>query len=314
MQAMALFWKRFKGQYQIQLFVLLGMLFILVFSYIPMAGIVIAFKDYRITGGISGFWTSDWNGFKHFADFFHSYKFNDIVRNTLAISLLKLVFAFPLPILFAIMLNEVRSRLFKRFVQTVSYLPHFISWIVVSGIAFAFLSMNGGVINEALVGLGIVSEPLPFLASPDYFWGLAVVSDIWKEMGWWAIIFLAAIAGIDPSLYEAAQIDGASRLKRIRHITLPGIKSAIVVVLILCLGNLLGGGLGGSNFEQAYLIGNSLNNDKSEIIQTYVLKVGLAEGRFAFAAAVDLVQSVIAVVLIFGSNLVSRRVTGTSLF
>ncbi|MNJ51567.1 putative multiple-sugar transport system permease YteP [compost metagenome] len=162
--------------------------------------------------------------------------------------------------------------------------------------------------------LGIIDKPLDILTNPNYFWGLAVGSAVWKEMGWWTIIFLAAIAGIDPTLYEAAQIDGAGRLARIRHITFQGMKGTIVVVLILTIGSILGGGLVGSNFEQAYLFGNSINNPTSEIVQTYAFKVGLRDGRFSYAAAIDLIQSVISVALIFSSNFIAKRTSGSSLF
>lgn len=310
----SLFWKRLKNQKYYQLFVILGMLFLLIFAYTPMFGIIMAFKRYSIVDGISGIFTTPWVGFQHFNEFFNDYKFAQLVENTLAISFLKILFAFPIPILFAIMLNEVRHAFFKRFVQTVSYFPHFISWVVVSGLVFVFLSNEEGIANHFLMQLGFITKPIPFLTSADHFWGLAVGTAVWKEAGWWTIIFLAAIAGIDPSLYEAAQIDGAGRLSRIWNITLPGMKSAIVTVLILSIGSLLGGGLVGSNFEQSFLLGNPINSDKSEIIQTYAFKVGLAEGRVAYAAAVDLIQAVISVMLIFGSNYIAKRVAKTSLF
>jgi putative aldouronate transport system permease protein len=198
--------------------------------------------------------------------------------------------------------------------QTVSYLPHFISWVVVVGLSFSFFSADVGIVNKLLMKIGFIHEPLDLMTNPDYFWGLAVGTAVWKEMGWWSIIFLAAIAGINPALYEAAQIDGAGRLARIRHITLPGIKGTVIVVLILTVGSILGGGLVGSNFEQAYLLGNSINNSTSEIVQTYAFKVGLADGRFAYAAAIDLIQSVISVALIFSSNYVAKRTSGSSLF
>jgi putative aldouronate transport system permease protein len=308
------FRKRFRKQMAFHLFVLLGVAFMLVFNYTPMFGILMAFKEYKITSGVSGIFTSEWAGLRYFREFVNDYNFPTLIRNTLALSVLKLVFSFPVPILLAIMLNEARLVWFKRFVQTVSYLPHFISWVVVTGVLFAFFSANTGLVNQLLVDLGLIDEPLPILTDPDYFWGLAVVSAVWKEAGWWAIIFLASIAGIDPSLYEAAEMDGAGRLQRIRHVTLPGIKGAVIVVLILSIGNILGGGLVGSNFEQSFLLGNALNSDKSQIVQTYAFNMGLAQGRFAFAAAIDLVQSVISVALILISNAVARKVSGAGLY
>lgn len=308
-------WKKFKKQCFIQGFVISGMLFLLVFKYIPMVGIIMGFKDYTITMGVKGIFTSEWVGLKHFNEFFSDYNFWPLVRNTTMLSVLKLIFTFPMPILFAIMLNEVKSGKFKRFVQTASYLPHFVSWVIVSGLVVNFLSTDRGSVNNILMSTGIIKERIEFLSDPDYFWGLAVVTDIWKDMGWWAIIFLAAITGIDPCLYEAADIDGASRLKKIWHITLPGIKGTITVVLILAIGNLFGGGLSGSNFEQAFLLGNPMNSEKSEIIQTYVFEIGLSKGRYAYATAVGLIQSVISLILIFLSNFSLKKLSdGSSLF
>ena len=308
------FFQQFKKQLSFQMFVWLGLFFLLLFHYLPMFGIIIAFKDYRISTGIQGIFSSPWAGWKHFEAFFNDYNFNNLVRNTLALSFLKVIFSYPIPILLAILLNEVRNAFFKRFVQTVSYLPHFISWVVVSGIAYTFFSADYGIVNDLLLSTGIINQPLDVLTNPDSFWGFAVSSAIWKEAGWWTIIFLAAITGIDPALHEAAEIDGASRIKRIWYITLPGLKGASIVVLILTIGSILGGGLVGSNFEQAMLFGNPLNSDTSQIIQTYAFNVGLAEGRFSFATAIDLMQSVISVILIFSSNYIAKRVSGSSLF
>ncbi|OZQ77351.1 ABC transporter permease [Paenibacillus odorifer] len=309
-----LFLKRLHKQLPFHLFVGLGILFLLVFSYIPMFGIIIAFKNYKISTGIEGIFTSSWAGLSHFRELINDYNFPSLVRNTLILSVLKVVFSYPIPILFAIMLSEVKHVFFKRFVQTVSYLPHFISWVVVTGIAYAFFSSGFGIFNELMLSLHIIKEPVQILTDPDSFYGLAVMTAIWKEAGWWTIIFLAALAGIDPALYEAAEIDGAGRLKRILYITLPGLKSASIVVLILTIGSILGGGLVGSNFEQSMLLGNPLNNEKSQIIQTYAFSVGLAQGRFSFATAIDLMQSVISVFLIFTSNFIAKRFSGTGLF
>ncbi|NLO82098.1 MAG: sugar ABC transporter permease [Clostridiales bacterium] len=308
------FMVRLKLQIYRQVFVWMGMLFLFIFSYIPMVGIIIAFKDYKLATGFTGFFTSQWVGFKYFIEFFNELNCWQIVRNTVVISLLKLVFTFPVPIILAITLNEVRRARLKRVVQTVSYLPHFISWVVVSGILFSFLNSQNGLLNQVLLLLGITEEPLSFLSEPKYFWPMLVISDIWKGMGWWAIIFLAAITGVDLQLYEAAIVDGAGRLQRIWYITLPSIKGTIMIVLILSLGNLLGGGLGGSNFDQCYLLGNPVNYEVSEIIQTYVLKMGLAQGRYSFAAAIGLLQSVISLILIYSSNYTANKISGVGLF
>ncbi|MDG0791536.1 ABC transporter permease subunit [Cohnella ginsengisoli] len=304
----------FKKQLPFHVFVGLGILYLMVFSYIPMFGILIAFKNYRISSGIEGIFTSAWSGLSHFKELVDDYNFPSLVRNTLALSLLKVAFSYPVPILFAIMLSEVRHTALKRFVQTVSYLPHFVSWVVVTGIAYAFFSTGYGIFNDSLLSLGILKKPIEVLTDPGSFYGLAVSTAIWKEAGWWTIIFLAALAGIDPALYEAAEIDGAGRLRRILYITLPGLKSACIVVLILSIGSMLGGGLVGSNFEQSMLLGNPLNNDRSQIIQTYAFNVGLAQGRFSFATAIDLIQSVISLVLIFSSNFIAKRISGTGLY
>ncbi len=300
-------------QRSLQMFALIGMAFILVFSYLPMFGILIAFKNYSITTGVIGIITSKWVGWKYFLQFINDYKFKTIIYNTVIISVTKLLFTFPLPILLALILNEVRNKPIKRVVQTVSYLPYFISWVIVSGFCQIFLTRNG-VVNSVAMHLGLTSTEIPFLTSSKLFLPLVVLSSCWKDMGWWAIVFLAAIAGIDPSLYEAAEIDGAGRLRRIWHVTMPGIAGTITIVLILALGNLFGGGLSGSNFEQSYLLGNPGNIDASEIIQTYVVRVGLSNGRYSYAAAAGLMQSLISVILVYASNLASRKISGQSLF
>ena len=305
---------RLKQQWMLQVFALMGMAFLIVFSYIPMVGIVLAFNNYKPKLGLLGFFTSQWVGFKWFREFLTDSQFWPIFRNTVVLSLLKLVFSFPLPIIFALTLNEMRLMKVKRVIQTVSYLPHFISWIIVQGILVSFLNSSNGVVNNVLKAWGMTESSIPFLSSAKYFWSVAVISDIWKEMGWWAIIFLAAIAGVDVSLYEAATVDGASRMQRILHITLPTIRSTIVVVLILSLGNLLGGGIGGSNFEQSYLLGNNANYATSQVLQTYTLDVGLMNGRYSYAAAVGLMQSLISVFLVVTSNYVAVKLTDSGLF
>ena len=305
-----LMWK----QRYLQLLVGVGLVYLLIFSYIPMFGILMAFKKYNISMGITGIFTSPWVGFKYFTEFVTDYNFLTLLRNTLVLSIAKLVFTFPIPIIFAVMLNEIRNKSIKKVVQTASYLPYFISWIVVAGFVMIFLSSVNGIVNDLLLGMHLVSKPIEFMTNPNYFWGIAIVTAIWKDSGWWAIIFLAAITSIDQTMYEAAEIDGAGRLKRLWSITIPGIKGTITIVFILALGNLLGGGLSGSNFEQSFLLGNAGNIGTSDIIQTYVLRVGLSEGRYAYSTAVGLMQSIISVVLIFSSNFVSKKISGNGLF
>lgn len=304
--------REFRRQFPLHIFVWTGLLFLLLFCIIPMSGIIISFKDYNIRSGFLGMFAAPWAdhfGMKHFLTFVTNRKFAVLIRNTVLISGLKLLFAFPFAILFAIMLTEVRHKRYKRLVQTASYLPHFVSWTVVAGIVYAMFSTNLGVINELLLSIGLISEPIPLLIDPDLYYFLAVASEIWKETGWSAIIYLAAIAGIDPSLYESAQVDGAGRLKRIRHITLPGISSTVAVLLILAVGGLFSG-----SFDQAMMLGNSMNVARSEILDVFVYQTGLSKQRYSYAAAVGLFQSVISFALVMLANMGSRKVTGSSLF
>ena len=208
------------------------------------SGLIIGFKAYKIQDGIAGMFTSSWVGLKYLKEFVNDYNFPLLVKNTLLINLLKLLFSFPLPIIFAVMLNEFRHRKLKRIVQTASYLPYFISWVIVSGFAVNFLNTQNGIINQLMATMGLIEKPINFLTKAQYYWPIAVITSIWKDMGWWAIVFLAAIVGVDQELYEAARIDGAGRIQRILHVTLPSIAPTVTVVLILSLGNLLGGGLG----------------------------------------------------------------------
>lgn len=292
----------------LHLFVWLGLLFLIVFNIIPMTGIQIAFREFKLKDGFAGIYRDEWVGLKYFKQFIGDRKFDTILRNTLSISLLKLIVNFPLAILFAIMLTEMPTQKFKRVVQTVSYLPHFISWVVVSGIAYAFFSTSQGVLPDVMGRLGI--EMPAVLTEAKYYYGLATLSELWKEMGWNAIIYLAAITGIDPALYESAQIDGAGRLKRIWHITLPGIKGTIAVLLIMSVGGLMGG----ANMEQSMLLGNATNISRSEIIELHVYNQGLTGGRYSYAAAASLFQSVISLALVLSANTFSKHVLKESLF
>lgn len=301
--------RTFKKQLPLHGFVLAGLIFLLLFSLIPMVGVIISFEDYDIKAGFVGIFTSPFVGLKHFKAFLTDRKFPVLMRNTLCISVLKLIISFPLPIIFAIMISEMRGKVYKRVVQTVSYLPHFFSWIIVSGILFTFFSTNTGVINEILMKIGVVDKPIPILMDPKYYYRLAVFSEVWKETGWGAIIYLAAIAGISPTLYESARIDGAGRMQCIRHITLPSIKGTVAILLILAIG-----GLFGSNFDQAMLLGNTMNLSRSEILEVFIYKIGLGQGRYSFAAAAGLFQSVISFILVLSANAVSKKVSGSSLF
>ncbi|MFU0800962.1 MAG: ABC transmembrane type-1 domain-containing protein [Xylanivirga thermophila] len=300
---------KFKSQLYLQIFAIMGIAFIILFSYTTMVGIIIAFKQYSITTGIKGFFTSPWVGLKHFKRFVRGVHFWEVTWNTIILSSLKLLFGFPLPIILALMINSVKNEKFKRVVQTVSYLPHFMSWIVVWGLLFAFLNGQNGLINVFLVKTGLRDTPVSFLSDPSWFRPIAVISELWKEMGWNSIIYLAAIAGIDPSLYEAAIIDGSNRLQRTWYITLPSIRDTAVLLLILAISGLFSGGL-----EQSLLLGNAVNAPVSNIISKYSFEQGLVGGRYSFATAIGLFQSVIAFALLLLSNYIAKKVTDTSLF
>lgn len=283
-----------------------ALIFVFVFSYIPMYGVLMAFQDYSI---YKGFLHSPWVGFKHFEMFFNAPEFWTIMRNTLVISLLKLFIGFPAPIILALMLNEVRKASFKRVVQTISYLPHFLSWVIVSGFVVSLLSTDNGSINILLQSVHLIKEPINFLAIPEYFWSILVTTGIWKEIGFGSIVYLAAIAGVDPHIYEAASIDGASRLKQIINITVPSIIPVIVIFMILAIGNLLSAG-----FEDILLLAtNPVLRDVSDVLDTYVYRIGIQNSRYSYATAAGLFKAVISVGMLTLANLVARR-SGNSLW
>jgi putative aldouronate transport system permease protein len=293
-------------QWDLQLMVIPALILILVFSYFPMYGVVIAFQDYSV---FKGFWNSPWVGFKHFTDFFQSPELGLVMRNTIVISLLKLGIGFPAPILLAIMLNEVRNMLFKRVVQTVSYLPYFLSWVIVANFAIALLSTDNGSVNILLEKLRVIDEPVPFLSVLEYFWTIIVTTNVWKEIGFGSIVYLAAIASIDPSLYESASIDGASRFRMTYLITLPCILPVIMIFSILAIGNLLNAG-----FEDLLLLGvNPALRDVSDVLDTYVYRMGINLGRYSFATAVGLFKAIVSVGLLTLANYLARK-TGNSLW
>jgi putative aldouronate transport system permease protein len=285
------------------LLLLPGLLYLFIFNYIPMYGVIIAFKDFHIVKGIIG---SPWAGFQNFKDLFQSIHFYRVFRNSLILSFLRLLCGFPIPIILAILLNETRHMGFKRTVQTVIYIPHFISWVVIIGIAINFLSLEGG-INHIVQLLGI--KRINFLIEERYFRGIVILAEIWKGAGWGTIIYLAAISGIDPQLYEAAIVDGASRLQRIWRITIPGITGTIIVLLILRLGRILNNG-----FEQIFLLYNDLTLDVADVFETYAYRTGLLEGRFAFSTAVNMFKSVVGLILILSTNTLARRAKATALW
>ncbi|GHT60345.1 putative multiple-sugar transport system permease YteP [Spirochaetia bacterium] len=288
------------------LMVLPGLAWFIIFRYVPMYGAVIAFKDFNLKQGIL---KSPWAEplLKHFFSFFNSNYFSQLIGNTLVLSLAKLALGMSFAIILALLLNECANKLVMRFVQTLTYIPHFLSWIIVYGIVLVFLSETDGLINQAWGAMGF--KAIPFLSSPVYFRQVLVFTDIWKECGWSAIIYLAAMTGIDPCLYEAARIDGASRLQMIWNITIPSISSVIVVLLILRLGSVLDAG-----FDQVYIFYNPLVYSVSDIIDTWVYRTGLEQLNFSLGAAVGLFKSVIGILLIGASNLIAKRLGGQGLW
>lgn len=298
------FWRTAKNQKILYAMSLPFVAWVFVFNYLPVWGWTMAFQNY-IPG--KAFWEQEWVGLAHFIQLFQDERFFLVMRNTLAMSFLGLTFGFTIPIIFAILLNEVRSSLFKRVTQTVTYLPHFVSWVVVAGIVTKMLSTDGGVINDILVGLGILDQPYQFMADGRLFWGIVTISDIWKEMGWNAIIFLAAIAGLDPQLYEAAKVDGATRFRQIWHITLPGIRPTILIVLILNIGHLIQIG-----FEKQMLLGNPLVLEYSEVLELYALNYGIGLGQFSYGTAIGIFNSVVSITLLLLANGIFKRYSNQS--
>ncbi|MDN4083893.1 ABC transporter permease [Paenibacillus polymyxa] len=297
--------RRWAQQRHLQTMALLGVLWMIIFHYIPMYGILIAFKHFDIIGTIS---SAPWAGLEHFRAFLEDDNFWYIVKNTLGISLLKLAIGFPLPIVFALFLNEIRSTRFKKSIQTISYLPHFLSWVILGGILTTWLA-DTGMINQLLLAWGWIDQPISYLAEPGYFWTIVVSSDIWKELGWSAIIYLAAMAGVSTDMYEAATIDGAGRFQKMWYVTLPAIKGTISILFILAVSGILN-----SNFDQILVLRNSLNESASNVVDIYVYQVGIQQGRFSYSTAVGLLKSVLALILLLIANSVTKRMNNTSLF
>ncbi|WP_425466146.1 ABC transporter permease [Paenibacillus methanolicus] len=293
-----------RKHWQLYLIVVPPILFFLVFKYYPMLNAVLAFKDYNVTKGI---WGSPWVGFRHFRLFFENPIFWTLIKNTVVLSGYLLLAGFPIPILLALMLNEVRAGRFKRFVQLVTFAPYFISTVVMVSIIMLFLAPRLGFANVALNYFGL--ESINFLGEPGMFRSIYVWSDIWQTAGYTAVIYLAALAGIDPTLYEAAKVDGASRWQKIFHVDLPGLLPTIVIVLILNVGNVMAIG-----FEKVYLLQNPLNLVNSEIISTYVYSIGLLNANYSFATAVGLFNSVINLILLVAVNSLAKKLANNSLW
>lgn len=291
------------NQWELYLLLLPAVLFTFVFKYIPMGGLVIAFQDFNIFDGLQ---SSPFVGLKHFQKLFGDRYFYTTLANSFCISIYKLVFIFPLPIALAILLNEVRFRAFKRSIQTMAYLPHFLSWSIVYGIFYAILSMDGPLNDlRALLGLSRV----PFFVTPAVFRSVLVFTDAWKSVGWGCIVYLAALTAIDPQLYEAAKMDGAGKARQIWHITLPGIRSSVVIMLILRLGSLISAG-----FEQVFIMYNPTVYNVADILDTYVYRTGLGQQNFSYASAVGLFNSCVSLVLVLSSNFIAKRWFGYAMW
>lgn len=299
--------KRFKDQWALQTMVLPALAFVFIFSYLPMYGVLIAFKDYNFFEGIMG---SPWVGLKHFKAFFSEPQLGLLFKNTVGISMLKTLIGFPGPIIFALLLNELTSIRYKKVVQCISYLPHFVSLVVVVGMFIRFSSTNGGLFNDVLVALNIIDEPISFLSEPKYFWAILVFLHCWKGIGWGSIIYCAAISGVDQTLYEAATIDGVGRFGKAWHVTLPGILPVVVVYMIFAMSGMLTS----SGFEDIILLRNARTMDVGETLSTYSYTMGIAQGRYSFASAIGLFTSVINITLLLITNKISRAVTENSLW
>ncbi|KGE18772.1 ABC transporter permease [Paenibacillus wynnii] len=297
-------WNKLKRDRYLYLLGLPGLLCMIIFKYTPMWGVLIAFQDYS---PFLGFLKSEWVGFENFTLFFNNPDFFMLLRNTLAINLLSLVFFFPVPIILSLMLNEVRNEVFKRTIQSIVYLPHFLSWVIIAGLTFTMFSTGEGLVNNVLISLGF--DRIEWLTTPEYFWGFLTGQSIWKEAGWGTVIFLAAMANVDPQLYEAARIDGANRIQQMWSITIPAIQNVIIILLILKLGHIMDVG-----FEQVFLLQNSAVSSVSDVFDTYIYRVGVKQSQFSYTTAVGLFKSAIGLLLVILSNKMVKKAGGSGFY
>ena len=284
-----------------------GLIYILLFHYVPMYGLIIAFKNYRGAAGFWGIMKASWVGFTNFRIFFQSIYFTRLLSNTIILSVLRLLTSFPLTILFALFLNELKNMRFKKVVQTISYLPHFLSWIVISGLIIILLSPETGPVNQLLKLLG--KDPIFFLANPQWFRFVLIVSGIWQGLGWSSIIYIAAMSGISPELYESAEIDGASRSQKMWFITLPGIKEIIAIMLILAVGRIIN-----ENFDQIFNLYSPSVYSTADVFETYVYRSGITEAKFSYSAAVGLFKSVVSLILVVLANFTAKKLGSNALW
>ena len=299
------FRKKLKNQRSLIFLSIPFVVFVIIFNYIPLVGWLMAFQNYKPRLGLFG---SEFVGLKQFEKLFSNEIFLGVIRNTLAMGVINLVLQTFFAILFAILLNEVRQRHVKKVIQTISYMPHFLSMIIVTGIVFDVLSLDG-IINEVLTGLGIVGKPVMFLAEPNFFWWIVGFTNVWKETGWNSIIYLAAITSINTDLYEAASIDGAGRIGKIWHVTLPGLRPTIMILLIINIGNVLNAG-----FELQYILGNGLVQSVSQTIDIYVLKYGIGQNNFSIGTAAGIFKSLVSIILIVVANQIAKKMGEERLF
>ncbi|WP_373291173.1 ABC transporter permease [Paenibacillus marchantiophytorum] len=297
--------KRILKHKQLYLMLFPCIAFFVIFSYIPMGGLMLAFKDYQFNKGIIG---SPWVGFSYFKAFFNDYQSAQLIKNTLAISSIKLFIGLPFPILLSLMFNEVRNRRFRGITQSISYLPHFLSWVIVVGLMQRMLAPDSGLLNEAIRYFGGDGSTF-FMMESNYFYPLMFGSHVWKSIGWDSIIYLAAMAGINMELYEASRIDGANKWHEIWHVTLPGIRMTISILFILSLGSVLNAG-----FDQIYLMRTPGNMQLADILDTYIIRVGLKDGQYGYATAVGLMQGLIGLFLVIGANKASKKLTDESVW
>lgn len=295
-------------QFQLHTLMLPGTILMILFNIVPLFGLLLAFKNYKVVDGFRGVFTSPWYGFQNFKIIFGNHDFARMLTNTLGINLIGNIVNIVMAIFFALLINEILSKRFKGIVQTVTYMPHFISWVVFGGIVITMLSGDDGLFNQILLKLGMIDKPIVFMAESKYFWMIAILSNLVKELGWSTILYTAAIAGIDQSLYEAADLDGASRIQKMRYVTLPSIKGTIVIMIIFAVAGIMN-----NSFDQIYVLQNSFNLERSEVIDTYIYKVGLQQLQFGMAAAVNIFKSFIALVLLFLANFVSNKITDEGL-
>ncbi len=297
-----------KTQFELHSMMLPGALLLIVFNIIPLFGLILAFKFYKVTDGIAGVFTSPWYGFQNFKIIFGNHDFMRMLQNTLGINLIGNVINIFAAITFALFINEITNARFKGFVQTMTYMPHFISWVVFGGIVIILLAGDGA-LNQILMKMHVTETPQIYMANPKYFWAIAILSNLIKELGWSTILYTAAISGVDQELYEAADLDGASRLQKMRFITIPGIKSTILIMIIFAVAGILN-----NNFDQLYVLQNSFNLERSEVIDTYIYRIGLQQLQFGMAAAVNIFKSVLAIALLLTANTISNKLTDSGLF